>query len=151
MQFGTARKPALPNSFAVQPSNLDGTLSHHVVLAPGPPAMVVISLRRKDSRTAFFSHWLTCQFPLIFSATRTSPASIRFSASFTASRTSPLVSLETESRASQASSIVVCNAAWLILDVTFHQFGTGRPDCDRVAEMSQPSVRHALMHRFQRV
>ena len=52
-----------------------------------------LSLRRKDSSTAFFNHWLTFHefgpvAPAIFSATRALPESIRSSAFSTASRTS---------------------------------------------------------------
>ena len=52
---GTARKPASTNSASPQPSNFDGTLSHHV-LPPIPPAMARIGCNRNDSRIAFFSH-----------------------------------------------------------------------------------------------
>ena len=31
---------------------------------PGPPEIIDMSFRRKESSTAFFSHWLTCQPPL---------------------------------------------------------------------------------------
>ena len=52
---GTARKPASRKRFSPQPSNFDGTLSHHDAL-PGPPGIALMSLRRNDSSTAFFSH-----------------------------------------------------------------------------------------------
>ena len=52
---GTARKPADSNSFAPQPANLDGTLSHQFA-PPGPPEINSIGLSRKESRTAFLSH-----------------------------------------------------------------------------------------------
>src|SRR6478672_13877759 len=88
---GTARKPASRNRFSPQPSNLDGTLSHHDAL-PGPPPIVVMSLRRNDSSTAFLSHWLTVHFPSPpRSATRALPLSSKSSAVSTASRTAPLV------------------------------------------------------------
>ena len=74
MQPGTARKPARRKSSGVMPSNLEGTLSHHVA-PPGAPEMATMSLRRNDSSTAFFSHWLTVQPSAPFSATRTSPLS----------------------------------------------------------------------------
>ena len=45
------------------PSNLESTLSHHTAL-PGPPGITLMSLRRKDSSTAFLSHGFTCQLPL---------------------------------------------------------------------------------------
>ena len=48
------------NFAAFQPSNFDGTLSHQTDL-PGPPLITLMSLRRKDSSTAFFSHWFTFQ------------------------------------------------------------------------------------------
>jgi hypothetical protein len=70
MQLGTARKPAARNRFSPQPANLDGTLSHQGVSAPGPPGIGATSFRRNDSSTAFLSHWLTCQAPSRFSATR---------------------------------------------------------------------------------
>ena len=54
-QPGTARNPAPRNSASPQPSNFDGTLSHHG--APfGPPVIGAMSLRRKESSTAFLSH-----------------------------------------------------------------------------------------------
>jgi len=55
MAPGTARKPASRKRFSPQPSNFEGTLSHHDAL-PGPPAIWPMSLRRNDSSTAFFSH-----------------------------------------------------------------------------------------------
>src|SRR5487761_2116493 len=95
MQPGTDRKPAAECSGAPQPSNFEGTLSHQLA-PPGAPEIVVISLRRKDSRTAFFSHWLTVQASLpalagLRSATRALPESSSASAFSTASRTSPVV------------------------------------------------------------
>ena len=76
-QFGTARKPASRKRASVQPSNLEGTLSHHAA-PPGPPAIRRLSLRRNDKSTAFFNHWLTFQefgpvAPEIFSATLALP------------------------------------------------------------------------------
>src|SRR6478735_4347897 len=47
-QPGTARKPAFLNFAAVQPLNLESTLSHHTAL-PGPPATTLMSLRRNES------------------------------------------------------------------------------------------------------
>src|SRR4029078_9386378 len=64
-QPGTARKPALRKRAAFQPLNLESTLSHHAPL-PRPPGITLMSLRRKDSSTAFLSHWLTCQWPSAF-------------------------------------------------------------------------------------
>ena len=95
MQPGTARKPAARKALSSQPANFDGTLSHQAA-PPGPPAISALSLRRKESSTAFFSHWLTFQelgpvAPAIFSATRALPLSSRSSARSTASRTSPVV------------------------------------------------------------
>jgi hypothetical protein len=52
---GTARKPASRKRFSPQPSNFEGTLSHHDA-CPGPPGMAFMSLRRNDSNTAFFNH-----------------------------------------------------------------------------------------------
>src|SRR6266481_6008649 len=86
MAPGTARKPASRKRFSPQPSNFEGTLSHHDAF-PGPPEIALMSLRRNDSSTAFFSHWLTFHLPL-------------------ASRTSPLVALEMPSRASNAVLMV---------------------------------------------
>src|SRR3546814_8242418 len=54
---GTARKPAPLKRFSPQPANFDGTLSHQVA-PPAPPSMISMSLRRNDSSTAFFNHWL---------------------------------------------------------------------------------------------
>ena len=70
-----------------------------------------MSLRRKESRTAFFSHWLTAQasgpvLPAILWATRAAPVSSRFSASLTASRTSPVVAGVTLARSSKAASMI---------------------------------------------
>src|ERR1700720_4642331 len=62
MAPGTARKPASRNRFSPQPSNFNGTLSHDDAL-PGPPGIALMSLRRNDSSTAFFSHWLTFHLP----------------------------------------------------------------------------------------
>src|SRR6185312_14222180 len=108
-QPGTARKPAFLNFAAVQPLNLESTLSHHTAL-PGPPATTLMSLRRNESNTAFFSHWLTCQRPSAWrSATRAWPASSRPSASLTALRSAPLVLGPTLSRASKASSMILAS------------------------------------------
>src|SRR4051812_10246098 len=106
MAPGTARKPASRKRFSPQPSNFDGTLSHHDALS-GPPEIALMSLRRKDSSTAFLSHWLTFHLPLDSRiATRASPLSSNSSASSTASRISPLVAVETPSRASNAELMV---------------------------------------------
>src|SRR5712675_3529335 len=111
MAPGTARKPASRKRFSPQPSNFDGTLSHHEAL-PGPPEIALMSLRRNDSSTAFFSHWLTFHLPLASrTATRASPLSSSSSAWSTASRTSPLVAVEMPSRASNAALTVVSRAA----------------------------------------
>src|SRR5690606_31475282 len=89
---------------ALQPSNLEGTLSHQTA-SPGPPLMTSIGLSRKESSTAFLSHWFTCQVPsLPRSATRASPRSRRSSAVSTASRISPRVPELIPSRCSKASS-----------------------------------------------
>src|SRR3546814_6526107 len=72
---GTARKPAPLKRFSPQPANFDGTLSHQVA-PPAPPSMISMSLRRNDSSTAFFNHWLTCHVPPASrSATRKLPRS----------------------------------------------------------------------------
>src|ERR1700712_3580106 len=106
MAPGTARKPASRKRFSPQPSNFEGTLSHHDAL-PGPPETALMSLRRNDSSTAFLSHWLTFHLPLDSrTATRASPLSSNSSAWSTASRTSPLVAVEMPSRASNAELIV---------------------------------------------
>src|ERR1700694_3391142 len=106
MAPGTARKPASRKRVSPQPSNFEGTLSHHDAL-PGPPEIALMSLRRNDSSTAFFSHWLTFHLPLVSrTATRASPLSSRSSTCSTASRTSPLVAVEMPSRASNALLMV---------------------------------------------
>src|SRR3569623_263876 len=70
-----------------------------------------MSLRRNDSSTAFFSHWLSFHWPFACgSATRASPLSSMSSANSTASRTSPLVEALTVSRASKAVFSVVSRA-----------------------------------------
>ena len=106
MQFGTARKPASRNFLAVQPSNFEGTLSHHFDL-PGPPPITSISFNRKDNSTAFFSHWWVTHSPVSFDATRKRPASNSFKANSTAFLVLPLVFKFTLSRFSHASSIMV--------------------------------------------
>ena len=110
MQPGTERKPAAACSLALQPSNLEGTLSHQEA-PPGPPEIAHMSLRRKDSSTAFLSHWLTVQDsgpcpPARFSATRALPESSRLSAASTASRRSPFVAGVTLALSSKAASIM---------------------------------------------
>src|SRR5215472_10182958 len=103
---GTARKPSCRKRFSPHSANFDGTLSHQDAL-PGPPGMMLMSLRRNDSSTAFFSHWLTFHLPFDSRvATRASPLSSSSSARSTASRTSPLVAVETPSRASKAALMV---------------------------------------------
>src|SRR6185437_9529535 len=110
MAPGTARKPASRKRFSPQPSNFEGTLSHHDAL-PGPPGITLMSLRRNESSTAFLSHWLTFHLPLASrSATRASPLSRSSSAPSTASRTSPLVAVEMPSRASKAALMVASRA-----------------------------------------
>jgi len=52
---GTARNPAVRKRASSQPWNLESTLSHHTA-SPGAPGMIFMSLSRKDSSTAFFSH-----------------------------------------------------------------------------------------------
>ncbi len=93
---GTARKAAALNSASVQLANLDGTLSHQ---GPTPgsrlrwasPPISSLPCRRKDSSTAFFSHWCVTQSSPCFSATRNRPESSRSIASSTASRSAPVV------------------------------------------------------------
>ena len=105
MAPGTARNPAARKALSPQPVNFDGTLSNQ--FAPCGPAMISLSLRRKLSSTAFFSHWLTVEPPLPSgSATRKSPLSSAMIAASTASRTSPWVAVEMVSRASHAALIV---------------------------------------------
>src|SRR3954454_7150424 len=106
---GTARNPAARKRFSPQPSNFDGTLSHHDA-PPAAPAIGPMSLSRNESSTAFLSHWLTCHLPFCFSATRASPLSSSSSAVSTASRTAPLVDALTSLRASKASSIVLASS-----------------------------------------
>ena len=109
MQFGTARKPPARKSLAVQPSNFDGTLSHHFDF-PGPPPVNSMSFRRNERSTAFLSHWLVTHCvslaPSTFSATRASPESSMSSAVATALRIGPLVFRVILSRASQACSMM---------------------------------------------
>src|SRR6185503_20548575 len=113
-QPGTARKPALRKRAALQPLNLESTLSHQAAL-PGPPGITLMSLSRKDSSTAFLSHWLTCHWPsALRSATRALPDSSNSSAEFTALRTAPFVFGPILSRASKASSIMLAS---LSLDI----------------------------------
>ena len=52
---GTTRKPAARKRFSPQPSNFDGTLSQNTP-SPGPFGMIWLSVRRKESSTAFLSH-----------------------------------------------------------------------------------------------
>src|SRR5271166_1827322 len=111
MQLGTARKPADRNRASSQPENFEPILSHHATL-PGPPAIMLISCKRNESRTAFLSHWFTCQWPLApRSATRASPRSSKASAASTASRTAPLVAGPIPSRLSKASSTIFASSA----------------------------------------
>ena len=69
---------------------------------PDRRGSTLMSLRRNDSSTAFFSHWLTCQSSPTRSATRKRPSSRPASAASTASRTAPLVPVLSWSRFSQA-------------------------------------------------
>ena len=82
-----------------------------------------MSLRRKESSTAFFSHWWTGQPSGPFSATRSSPRSRPSSAASTASRISPAVCGPTWSRASKAASITPRRAAWSIPSVSAARHG----------------------------
>ncbi len=92
MAPGTARKPAASNSLWPQPVNLVATLSNQGPEPPLSAPMTLLGFRRKDSRTAFFSHWCTVQSPLSSrEATRVWPESSRLSTWSTASRTAPLV------------------------------------------------------------
>ncbi len=79
---GTARKPASRNWSSVQSPNLEGTLSHQgpvpgARFRPESPPIMALPCRRKDSSTAFFSHWRTTHSPPTFSATRSLPPSSR--------------------------------------------------------------------------
>ena len=74
-----ARHGAEPGGleFASRPSR---RIWAHLVVPGGsprsefrPPGIGAMSLRRNDSSTAFFSHWLTDHLPFFFSATRSSP------------------------------------------------------------------------------
>ncbi len=71
-------------------------------LQAAPVRITWLACRRKDSSTAFFSHWRAAHSPSIFSATRSSPESSRSMASSTASRMRPRVVGLSASRASQA-------------------------------------------------
>ena len=103
MQPGTARKPAARKRFSPQPSNFEGTLSHQAA-CPGPPGMTLMSERRKESSTAFFSHWFTTQPPSRFSATRSLPELSSSSAALDRLATSPRVLAPIWSRVSNAVS-----------------------------------------------
>ena len=111
MEPGTARKAALRQSSAVQPCHLEGTLSHQFA-PPLEPEISYMSVRRKDSSTAFLAHWLTCQLPSAWrSATRRVPLSSAVSVASIASRASPLVAGVMVSRASHAVSMAASSAA----------------------------------------
>ena len=112
MEPGTTRKPPARNSASVQPVNFSGTLSK--AGAPAEPySITALSFRRKDSRTAFFSHWLTFHPPLPSgSATRAAPESSRPSARSTLARTSSLAGV-TVSRTSKAASMAAERCAML--------------------------------------
>src|SRR6185312_14491355 len=84
---GTARNPASRNRFSPHPVNFSGTLSH--TGAPPGPSIATESVRRKDSSTAFLSHWLTCHPAPVGSATRCAPLSSSSSAASTACFASP--------------------------------------------------------------
>ena len=75
-----------------------------------------MSVNRNDSSTAFFAHWFTCQSLPRFSATRRLPLSSAVKVASMASRASPFVDVEIESRASQAASMAVSRAAF---DIAF--------------------------------
>src|SRR5689334_11492981 len=139
MAPGTARKPASRKRFSPQPSNFEGTLSHHDAF-PGPPEMALKSLSRNESSTAFFSHWCTFHFPPASrSATRASPLSSSSSAVSIASRTSPLVAVEIFSRASNAALTVDSRADEDIVASLAERFRRRLfPD---LAEESQPCAR----------
>src|SRR6185503_14227696 len=116
MAPGTARKPASVKLASLQSWNLVGTLSHHgpgcaLLCAPTAPwPMRRLGLRRKESSTAFFSHWLTVQAPdALRSATRCEPLSSAARAASTASRTAPLVEADREARSSHAASMVAAS------------------------------------------
>src|SRR5205085_9842754 len=71
--------------------------------------MISLSRRRKDSSTAFFTHWFTTQSPPFFSATRRRPESRSFMTCSTACFT-PGGALEGKSSArfSKALSMTCC-------------------------------------------
>src|ERR1700688_2808732 len=106
---GTARNPAARNRFSLQPLNLESTLSHHEA-PPGAPSIIPMSLRRKESSTAFFSHWCTRHSPSCFCATRSCPESSASRAASTAWRGFPMLVEERVSRVSQARSIRSSNS-----------------------------------------
>src|SRR5690606_3892055 len=109
MAPGTARKLASIKSVSVQPENLEGTLSHQAP-SPGPLEMRTLGLSRKESSTAFLSHWLTVHWPDASRwATRCWPESSAARAASTASRTAPVVEGEREARSSHAASMVVAS------------------------------------------
>ena len=89
MAPGTMRKPASRKRFSPQPSVSMATLSH--TGAPPAPGIGRMSVSRKVSSTAFFSHSLTTQPSAVGSATRLVPDSSSSSAASTASRGAPVV------------------------------------------------------------
>ena len=105
-QSGTARNPAFSKSFSLQPLNLLSTLSYQPPLS-APPEIARFAFKRKESNTAFLSHWFTSHLPvLILSAMRNCPESSNPSAVSTALRTSPFVAGLKSARVSHAWSIM---------------------------------------------
>src|SRR5690242_18224011 len=71
--------------------------------------MISLSRSRKESSTAFFTHWLTAHSPPLFSATRRRPASRSSSTCSTASFTSAFADDgEISARRSKAPSMTCC-------------------------------------------
>src|SRR5690348_4039634 len=71
--------------------------------------MISLSRRRKESSTAFFTHWFTTQSAPFFSATRTLPASRSLRTRATASFTSAgALAGEMSARFSKAPSMTCC-------------------------------------------
>src|SRR3990167_1088957 len=107
---GTIRAPRLRNAASSKPPNRVGTLSQN---GPGAPAGITrMSLQRKYSSTAFFSHSLTCQPPSTGSATRAAPDSSKLIARSTIGRTDwSISSVVRPPRRSKASSIALRSSA----------------------------------------
>src|SRR4051812_28656876 len=114
--------------------------------------MISLSRRRKESSTAFLTHWFTDQSPPFFSATRIRPASRSSSTCSTASFTpAGAFAGEISARFSNASSMVFCRlsiSSRLSL-LGGHRRGAGtHRHCALFHERSQPARRFdRILHR----